>query len=191
MLNRILRRGFASYVERKNYYEILDVAPNASAQEIKDAFVRKTKQLHPDQSKRKDDSRVGWAKRTSDTEQFMLVKEAYDCLRNPEKRKSYDVAYSPEGGFLMEAFTKTREMSAAQKNVHRREWSGDIIDNPKRRRPTQFSHFRNPEEEYNREKNKNRLLVMIACVLFGFVLANVLYVRKLQSDRLRSEMPRV
>lgn len=34
----------------------------------------------------------------------MLVKEAYDCLRNSDKRKSYDedVLLTGRGGFLME-----------------------------------------------------------------------------------------
>ncbi|CAI5451707.1 unnamed protein product [Caenorhabditis angaria] len=180
-------RRFASYIAKKNYYEIIGVPRTASKEEIKEAFVRKTKELHPDQSrnKKQKDSRLGWSN-VSETEKFMQVKEAYDVLRNDEKRKAYDFAYSSEGGFLMEASRKTREMSSSARNRQRAEWSEGIIPDMGKRKSTSTvtAHFRNPEDEYNREKQKNRMLVFLGGTVITLVLLNILYVRKLHSDSL-------
>ncbi|CAL2045892.1 unnamed protein product [Caenorhabditis brenneri] len=186
MRKLIQKRFLASYIHRKNYYEIIGVPATASRQEIRDAFLAKTKQLHPDQNqKAKTDRRIGWATGASGTEQFMLVKEAYDVLRNEEKRKEYDMAYSREGGFLMEATLKTQQMSTQRKNIQRAEWSADVIpDAKKKSRTTVYSHFRNPEEEYLRDKRKNRMLVVLAATVIGLIAANILYIRNLQGKRL-------
>ncbi|CAB02713.1 J domain-containing protein [Caenorhabditis elegans] len=187
MAKFIQKRLFASYIIRKNYYEIIGVSASATRQEIRDAFLKKTKQLHPDQSRKssKSDSRVGWATGSSETEQFMLVKEAYDVLRNEEKRKEYDLAFSREGGFLMEATHKTQEMSTQRRNIQRAEWSADVIPDAKRNsKKVVYSHFRNPEDEYLREKQKNRMLVVLAATVMALIGANIVYIRKLQADRL-------
>lgn len=186
-MNKVLqKRLFASYITRKNYYEIIGVPATATKREIRDAFLAKTKQLHPDQSqKTKRDSRVGWATGASDTEQFMLVKEAYDVLRNEEKRKEYDMANSREGGFLMEATLKTQQMSTQKRNMQRAEWSADVIPDAKRKsKSTVYSHFRNPEEEYMKEKQKNRMLVVLGATVMGLIAANILYIKRLQAQRI-------
>ncbi|KAF1750811.1 hypothetical protein GCK72_017362 [Caenorhabditis remanei] len=184
----IIFMNTSSYITRKNYYEIIGVPATATRLEIRDAFLAKTKQLHPDQSSSqnsKKDSRVGWRTGASETEQFMLVKEAYDVLRNEEKRKEYDMATSREGGFLMEATLKTQQMSTQRRNIQRAEWSADVIpDARKKSKTTVYSHFRNPEEEYLKEKRKNRLLGVLAATVMALIAANILYIRRLQARRL-------
>jgi hypothetical protein len=60
-----------------NYYEILDVAPTASDSEIKAAYYRVVRTAHPD------------AGGTSGM--FRLVSEAYETLRDPVARSTYDI----------------------------------------------------------------------------------------------------
>jgi len=68
----------------KNYYEILGVPKNASQEEIKKAYRRKMKDLHPDLHP--NDKSL--------EEQTKEVNEAYEILGNEEKRKQYDQTIS-------------------------------------------------------------------------------------------------
>jgi molecular chaperone DnaJ len=60
----------------KDYYNILGVAKNASADEIKSAFRKKAHEHHPDKG--------------GDAEKFKELNEAYQVLGNVEKKKQYD-----------------------------------------------------------------------------------------------------
>lgn len=65
--------------DTKDYYEILGVSKNATADEIKKAYRKLALQYHPDRNKTKE----GEAK-------FKEVTKAYEVLGNAEKRKTYD-----------------------------------------------------------------------------------------------------
>ena len=59
-----------------NYYDILGVPRNASEKDLKDAFKKKAMQYHPD--------------RGGNEEQFKQINEAYDVLKDPQKKSMYD-----------------------------------------------------------------------------------------------------
>ncbi|KAA6306036.1 Chaperone protein DnaJ, partial [termite gut metagenome] len=65
---------------KKDYYEVLDVDKNASADEIKKAYRKKAIQYHPD--KNPGDKQA--------EEKFKEAAEAYDVLSNSDKRARYD-----------------------------------------------------------------------------------------------------
>jgi molecular chaperone DnaJ len=62
---------------KRDYYEILGVGKDASADEIKKAFRRLAIQHHPD-------------KEGGDESKFKEVNEAYEILKDPSKRQRYD-----------------------------------------------------------------------------------------------------
>tara|TARA_B100001248_G_scaffold262718_2_gene261496 strand:- start:42907 stop:43872 length:966 start_codon:yes stop_codon:yes gene_type:complete len=67
-------------VAKEDYYKILGVDRSASADELKKAYRKLAMQYHPD--KNPDDPNA--------ESMFKKVSEAYDVLRDPEKRRLYD-----------------------------------------------------------------------------------------------------
>jgi curved DNA-binding protein len=63
----------------KDYYETLGVARGADAEEVKRAYRKQARKYHPDVSKEKNAE-----------EKFKDVQEAYEVLKDAEKRAAYD-----------------------------------------------------------------------------------------------------
>ncbi|KAF1686077.1 DnaJ C-terminal domain-containing protein [Pseudoxanthomonas taiwanensis] len=66
-------------MEFKDYYAILGIEPGAGEAEIKSAYRRLARKYHPDVSREPDAE-----------EKFKAVNEAYEVLRDPQKRAAYD-----------------------------------------------------------------------------------------------------
>ena len=67
-----------------DYYEELGVSRDASTEDIKRAYRRLARKLHPDVNQAVDAE-----------DQFKRVSQAYDVLSDPEKRRSYDMGADP------------------------------------------------------------------------------------------------
>jgi DnaJ-class molecular chaperone len=70
----------------RDYYEVLGVGPDANKAEVKTAFRRLARELHPDVNDHDPEAE----------EKFKAAAEAYEVLSDPERRRAYD-AYGHEG----------------------------------------------------------------------------------------------
>jgi DnaJ-class molecular chaperone len=79
---------------KSDYYDILGVAKNASADEIKKAYRKQALEWHPD--RHRDD-------KAEAERRFKEINEAYQILSDSQKRAAYDQfghdAFAPGGGF--------------------------------------------------------------------------------------------
>jgi len=77
-----------------DYYSLLGVNKNASADEIKKAYRKASMKHHPD--------------RGGDEAQFKKINEAYDTLSDPQKRQMHDMGVDPnrqqQGGYRRDPF---------------------------------------------------------------------------------------
>ncbi len=64
-----------------DYYQVLGVSRNATEPEIKRAYLRLARELHPDANQGDP----------ANEERFKLVNLAYETLRDPERRRQYDM----------------------------------------------------------------------------------------------------
>ncbi|XP_023026339.2 dnaJ-like protein 60 isoform X2 [Leptinotarsa decemlineata] len=87
---------FFSTSRFRNHYDTLNVKRDCSAKEIRDSFIKLSKEHHPDLNKN-----------LNAHEKFLEINEAYKILSNTESRRSYDLGLLP---------------SDANRNVYYREW---------------------------------------------------------------------
>jgi molecular chaperone DnaJ len=66
-----------------NYYLVLGISPESSLSQIQRAFRTLCHQYHPDRS-------------SGEPQRFLLLKEAYDTLRNPVERQRHDTELAQE-----------------------------------------------------------------------------------------------
>src|SRR5688572_16396363 len=91
-----------------NYYETLKVSPKASRAEIKSAYRRLARKLHPDKNNGSEET----------ARAFAAIAEAYEILGDPDERAIYDnrLAAAQANGSV------NGDSVFASSNAHARRW---------------------------------------------------------------------
>src|SRR5579872_1989541 len=95
-------------MEISDYYEFLQISPNAEPDTISRVYRYLAARLHPDNPK------------TGDAERFFLLKQAYDVLSNPQRRAEYDAARLKKSNDVVPLSTTVDFMDSMEGELNRR-----------------------------------------------------------------------
>lgn len=98
-------------MSQRDRYKILQVSPNASQAEIKQAYRRLAKQLHPD-SQHKNASH----------EEIVQLNNAYEILGNPQRRQRYDRQHNPH----QSSPSTQKQQTSQEKDTRLQTWTQDV-----------------------------------------------------------------
>lgn len=93
----------------QDYYKILSVAPDADSKTIKTAYRKLARKYHPDVSEHREAE-----------EKFKQISEAYEVLKDPQKRAQYDE--------LREYGAQSQGASGGQQYSQKTHYQGDFSD---------------------------------------------------------------
>lgn len=95
-------------MEILDYYEFLQISPNAEPATIHRVYRFLAGRLHPDIPK------------TGDAEQFVMLKQAYEVLSDPVRRAEYDATYKKQGPQPVPLSTSIDFMDSIDGELNRR-----------------------------------------------------------------------
>jgi DnaJ-class molecular chaperone len=98
----------------EDYYQILSIEPNTSADKIKEAYRRLAFKYHPDRNKANPEA----------SEKMKAVNEAYAVLSNPAKRRQYDALRHQYGSSAYSQFRR----SYSEDDIFRGSDINDILE---------------------------------------------------------------
>ena len=106
-----------------DYYELLQISPNAEADTIHRVFRIMASRCHPDN------------KQTGDNEKFLLLTKAYALLSDPIQRAAYDALYRDRRGEPLPVFGMKEFAEGLEGEVNRRLGILSLLYNRRRTNP--------------------------------------------------------
>lgn len=103
-----------------DYYELLEIAENATSEEIKAAFRKQAIKWHPDRNPGKDT-----------TIQMQRINEAYLILKDPEARQKFDFEYQRFKGFKKEQKQEREKQEYNKSETQTNNTSSNTKEEPK------------------------------------------------------------
>ena len=91
-----------------DYYEVLQISPNAHPETIHRVYRLLAQHYHPDN------------KDTGDVDTFTLVLEAYRALEDPERRAAYDIEHKLVSGLKWKIFNQTSAVQGIEGEKRKR-----------------------------------------------------------------------
>lgn len=126
------------FLQKKDYYKILEVKSNVKPEELKVAYRKLAKEFHPDLHANNPLAKLA-------NEKFKEINEAYEVLSDENKRKQYD---------SMTVGTSFEEMNTAKSNVKRQPRPQREEERQEERRQEERHEYQPPREEKRQEERR-------------------------------------
>ncbi|XP_046383062.1 dnaJ homolog subfamily C member 4-like [Ischnura elegans] len=137
-------RSSGTRLSSKNHYEILQVKRDCTAKEVRDAFIKLSKEMHPD--KNRNDP--------LNHQRFVKLNEAYSVLSRPQKRSAYDLTLRNEQYIHRTNSTPTKPTTTVYTD------------------PYEYYNLRRPGQDGQREDGKehqrmSKSWIVFLCIIFA------------------------
>jgi curved DNA-binding protein CbpA len=108
-----------------NFYELLQISPNAEQETVQRVFRMLAARFHPDNP------------RTGDRDKFILLNQAHTILSHPESRAKYDMELQSHRAEPLALFTAPEFVQGIDGETHRRMGILSLLYNNRRSNPDQ------------------------------------------------------
>ena len=122
----------ANQRSKHEYYNILEVAPNSTLTEIREAYFRKVKECHPD---------INPSPEARD--KFLLVREAYKVLADVDRRIGYDRSLHRSGSKVDAIAPESKE--EFERAIKRKQKDQEVFEEEKKKHD--IGYYWGPREE--------------------------------------------
>lgn len=106
-----------------NFYELLQISPNAEFETVQRVFRMLAARYHPDNVQ------------TGDKDKFVLLNQAHTVLSNPESRAKYDMEFQRQQGEPLAVFTAREFIQGIDGEANRRMGILALLYNRRRSNP--------------------------------------------------------
>jgi len=147
----------------KTHYETLGIERNATSKEIKDAYIKLGKELHPDLHHKNETQENGQNSKENEiyTAQFKTLNEAYSVLSKPHSKRMYDLSLPGrhQHNSTTSVYRKTRES-----DWHPYEPMGSTAGE---RAEKMYGYKVDPHYWDRHDRRANKRKVVIFCILWA------------------------
>lgn len=150
-------RGSLFQDHELSYYQLLGVSEDASQKDIRKAFLRKSKVLHPDKD---------GGQQYNSTKQFDYLIRAYEVLSDPKRRKKYDNRCSLSHFEMKQQYKKHEEKMSLRhekkqqnkKEEERKDIVKKLEDEAERRQKEMYDQIYIDSKKRKKKEKKNENL---------------------------------
>lgn len=180
-----------------NYYEVLEISPNASREIIDKAYKILAKRYHPDVH---PEEKKAWAE-----EKFKKVNEAYDILSDSEKKEIYDTELSAQNLTYQNKYEKLyREnlylkkqlqyFKQIQNNYNSINYiNNNVSDNyynyENNHNIASFSNYEKQEKKFEPKISSKDIIALFLTILFIFLVFCILFAIPVTRNYIYREFP--
>lgn len=173
----------------KTYYQLLGVTPDATTEEIKEAYKNIARAYHPDSNFYSEILGEEAKATDADSDVFKKITEAYNTLINAERRKEYDDLFPkglrdwddievnvPQTDKNRAGFGTTNNLyrPRGQTGAFRRSQFGIVDENEKRESALDQAVKGGPITPISVQPQRSIVPLFIALLFFGFIAGGIL-----------------
>ncbi|XP_076753370.1 dnaJ homolog subfamily C member 4 [Xylocopa sonorina] len=156
MLIRVLCKGFHCQRCEYSYYEILRISPNATQKEIKAAYIKLSKEMHPDSGTKGCHA------------DFVKINEAYTVLSKKETRDLYDAQLKSHTIYRNNSYQHTEYIFIKKSYVHN--------DYYKQRK--MYNVYHSQQKRKVLREDRQRAIKLCAMTIIAGILLHIIMIKR-------------